>query len=129
MDQNLLLVAFLGFAAGYIFKTLILTYIAYSHTALFVQRMGYQALGLLGEVVYKISYVEQLCAMELEKSGNVEEAKKLRLEFESQFDEWKEESITALKEYYPREYLWQLEFDDWKGMINELTYIYKEKKM
>ena len=59
----------------------------------------------------------------------LEDAKQLRLKFESQFDEWKKEAIAVLKEHYPREYAWQLEFDDWRGMINELTHIYKEKKM
>ena len=129
MDENLLLVACLGFTAGYIFKTLIHGLKTFSVTAAFVQKIGYQTLILLGTTVYKMSYVDQICALALEKSGNTEEAKKLRLEHQHQFDTWKEEIVEEYIEHYPRDYKWQLEFDDWKGMMDELTDIYKKKKV
>ena len=65
----------------------------------------------------------------LEKAGNTEEAKKLRLEHQHQFDDWKQEIVEEYIENYPMDFKWQLEFDDWRGMMNELTDIYKEKKV
>jgi hypothetical protein len=129
MNENLLLVTCLGFLAGYIFKTLMQGYKTFSVTAAFVQKVGYQVLVLLGTSAYKISYLDQLCALSLEKAGKKEEAKKMRLEHEQQFNEWKDLMIEEYKENYPHDYKWQLEFDDWKGMMSELTAIYKEKKV
>ena len=129
MNESLLLVACLGFSAGYIFKTLMQGFKTFSITAAFVQKIGYQVLILLGTSVYKMSYVDQVCALALEKAGNTEEAKILRLEHQHQFDTWKEEIVKEYMENYPHDYKWQLEFDDWKGMMNELTAIYKEKKV
>ena len=129
MNESLLLVACLGFAAGYILKTLVQGFKTFSVTASFVQKISYQVLILLGTSVYKMSYVDQVCALALEEVGNVEEAKKLRLEHQHQFDIWKKEIVEEYIENYPHDYKWQLEFDDWKGMMNELTAIYKEKKV
>jgi len=129
MNESLLLVACLGFSAGYILKTLVQGFKTFSITAAFVQKVSYQALVLLGTTVYKMSYVDQACAMVLEEAGNVEEAKKMRLEHEQQFDIWKEEIVEEYIKNYPHDYKWQLEFDDWKGMMSELTAIYKEKKV
>ena len=129
MNESLLLVACLGFSAGYIFKTLMQGFKTFSVTAGFVQKVGYQVLVLLGTSAYKISYLDQLCALSLEKAGKKEEAKKMRLEHERQFNEWKDLMVEEYKENYPHDYKWQLEFDDWKGMMNELTAIYKEKKV
>jgi len=129
MNESLLLVVCLGFSAGYIFKTLMYGFKTFSVTAAFVQKIGYQALILLATSVYKMSYIDQMCALELEKTGNTEEAKKLRLDHQRQFDDWKEEIVEEYIENYPTDFKWQLEFDDWKGMMNELTDIYKEKKV
>ena len=129
MNEDLLLVACLGFSAGYIFKTLMHGFKTFSMTAGFVQKIGYQTLILLGTVVYKISYIDQVCALKLEKAGNIEEAKKLRLEHRHQFDTWKEEIVEEYIQSYPADYKWQLEFDEWKGMMAQLTDIYKEKKV
>ena len=129
MNESLLLVACLGFSAGYIFKTLMQGFKTFSVTAGFVQKVGYQVLVLLGTSAYKISYLDQLCALSLEKAGKKEEAKKMRLEHERQFNEWKDLMVEEYKENYPHDYKWQLEFDDWKGMMNELTAIYKEKRI
>ena len=87
MNESLLLVACLGFAAGYIFKTLV---------------QGFKTFSA---------------------------AKKLRLEHEHQFNIWREEIVEEYLENYPSDYKWQLQFDDWKGMMDELTDIYKEKRI
>ena len=129
MDENLLMVAFLGFFSGYIFKTIIIGFKAFTATALFVQKVGFQSLTLLGTSVYKISYVDQLCALSLEKSGKTEEAKTMRIENEQQFEQWKKIIVEEYRENYPSDFKWQLKFDDWQGMMDELTYIYKEKKV
>tara|TARA_Y100000310_G_scaffold324883_1_gene387431 strand:- start:418 stop:807 length:390 start_codon:yes stop_codon:yes gene_type:complete len=129
MNEDLLLVACLAFSAGYIFKTLMYGFKTFSITAAFVQKIGYQTLILLATSVYKMSYIDQACALALENAGEVEEAKKLRLEHRHQFDIWKEEIVEEYKENYPHDFKWQLEFEDWKGMMNELTDIYKEKKV
>ena len=129
MNESLLLVAFLAFSAGYILKTLVGGFKTFSMSANFVQKNGYAALMLLGTAVYKISYIDQLCATTLEKAGKSEDAKKMRLELEDKFDTWKQEAVAEYKENYPFDYKWQLEFDDWKGLMVELTNIYKEKKV
>jgi len=129
MNESLLLVACLAFSAGYILKTLVSGFKTFSMSANFVQRNGYAALILLGTAVYKISYIDQLCATTLEKMGKSEDAKKMRLELEDKFDAWKQEAVNEYKENYPFDYKWQLEFDDWKGLMAELTNIYKEKKV
>ena len=129
MNESLLLVAFLAFAAGYIVKTLLAGLKAFSLSANFVQNTGFQALMLLGTAVYKISYIDQLCAMTLEKTGKPEDAKKMRLELRQQFEDWKVEAVEDYIQSYPVDYKWQLEFNDWKGLMGELTDIYKERKV
>jgi len=129
MNEELLLVAFLGFASGYIFKSLMYGFKALTASANFVQKMGYQTMVLLGTTVYKISYVDQICALALEQAGKEEDAKKMRLKLKQEFDDWKSEACKEFKENYPENYKWQLEFDDWSGMMDELTHIYKEKKV
>ena len=129
MNENLLLVAFLGFSAGYILKTLIAGFKTFSMSANFVQHNAYAALILLGTAVYKIAYIDQLCATTLEKIGKSEDAKLMRLELQSKFDDWKEAAVEEYKENYPDPYKWQLEFDDWKGLMAALNDIYREKKV
>jgi len=91
--------------------------------------MGYKVLALLGTSVYKMSYVDQLCVMMAQAAGETEEAKKIRIQYEEQFKEWKQEIVEEFIQNYPEEYRWQLEFDDWNGMMDELTHIYKENKV
>jgi len=129
MNESLLLVAFLAFAAGFIVKTLLTGLKAFSLSANFVQNTGFQSLMLLGTAVYKISYIDQLCAMTLEKMGKPEDAKKMRLELQEQFEDWKVEVVEDYIQSYPVAYKWQLEFNDWKGLMGELTDIYKERKV
>jgi hypothetical protein len=129
MNEELLLVALLAFSSGYIFKALVNGFKTFTATAHFVQKIGYQSLMLLGTSVYKVAYVDQLCALALEKMGSTEEAKKLRLDHQQQFEDWKKEIVEEFKENYPENYKWQLKFDDWDGMMDELTHIYKEKKV
>ena len=76
MNNELLLVAFLAFACGYVFKAITFGFKTFSVTGNFVQKMGHQVMVLLGTAVYKMSYADQLCAIALEKMDNPEEAKK-----------------------------------------------------
>ena len=129
MNEDLLLVAFLAFTAGYIFKTMLYGLRAFSAAANFVEAVAQQSLRLLGSTVYKTSYVEQICTLMLEKSGQTEEAKILRLDMEHQFGEWREGVVEEFIKNYPEHYKWQLTFDDWKGALKELDNIYKERKV
>ena len=129
MNNDLLLVACLGFSAGYIFKTIIHGFKTFTATANFVQKIGYQVLMLLGTSVYKVSYIDQTCALTLEKAGQIEDAKLLRISLNQDFEDWKKQAVEEFKENYPESYKYQLEFDDWKGMMDELTNIYTEKKV
>ena len=129
MNNELLLVAFLAFACGYVFKAITFGFKTFSVTGNFVQKMGHQVMVLLGTAVYKMSYADQLCAIALEKMGNPEEAKKIRLDCQEQFETWKKEAVKTYEENYPENYKWQLKFDDWSGLMDELTDIYKEKKV
>ena len=61
MNNDLLLVAFLGFSSGYILRSIIYGWKTFSASARFVQNVGYQLLAFLGTVVYKVSYVDQMC--------------------------------------------------------------------
>jgi len=129
MNSDLLTVAALGFAAGFIVKSIIYGWKAFSASGSFVQAMGYKVLALVGTTVYKMSYVDQLCITMAQEAGETEEAKKIRIQYQEQFEEWKKEIVEDFISNYPEEYRWQLEFDDWKGMMAELTHIYKERKM
>jgi hypothetical protein len=128
MNQELLLVAVCGFIAGYTLKTILYSWTTFRAGSLFVQKISYKVLELIGSIVYKVSYVEQVCIKMVEDSGDPEEAKKIRINFEHQFEDWKGELLNDYVKNYPAEYQWHVEFDDWKGMMEELTHIYKEKK-
>ena len=129
MNTDLLTVAVLGFLAGYIMKSIVHGWRAFSASGSFVRHMGYKVLALLGTSVYKMSYVDQMCIMMAQAAGETEEAKKIRIQYEEQFKEWKQEIVEEFIQNYPEEYRWQLEFDDWNGMMDELTHIYKENKV
>ena len=129
MNQDLLLVALCGFIAGYIFKTILYSWTTFRSGSLFVQKISYKILALIGTIVYKVSYIEQMCIQKVEDAGDTEEAKKIRIDFQHQFEDWKDELLNDYIENYPLEYQCHVEFDDWKGMMEELTHIYKEKKV
>ena len=129
MDTQLLLVAFLGFSAGYIFRLLVSWMSTFSIMGVFVRLVAQDILKLMGVIVYQVSYMEQLCVMSVETMKGKEEAKKLRNDLEYDFEEWKKEAIKNFIEEYPENYKWQLEFDDWEGALKSLTDIYKERKL
>lgn len=129
MDEKLLLVGFLGFVSGYIFKT-----IAYrSHTSVqsaeFVDRVAKECLLLIGTIVYQVSYMEQLCLLTVESVKGKEDTKIIRNELDENFQEWKKIIIQEFQEHYPEDFKWQLEFDDWKGAMDLLSDIYNKKKV
>ena len=128
MNESLWLVAFLAFTAGYIFKTLAYRLKVIDGTSFFVRRITEQLLMLIGAVVYKVSLMEQTYLMLLEDSPASEEAKRVKNEFAAEFEEWKKETIDEFCESYPQEFKWQIGFEDWKGAMNVLTDIYREKK-
>ena len=129
MDTQLLLVAFLGFSAGYILRLLVSWMSTFSIMGVFVRLVAQDILKLMGVIVYQVSYMEQLCVMSVETMKGKEEAKKLRNDLEYDFEEWKKEAIKNFIEEYPESYKWQLEFDDWEGALKSLTDIYKERKL
>tara|TARA_Y100000034_G_C6638689_1_gene279096 strand:- start:171 stop:560 length:390 start_codon:yes stop_codon:yes gene_type:complete len=129
MDTQLLLVAFLGFSAGYILRLLVSWMSTFSIMGVFVRLVAQDILKLMGVIVYQVSYMEQLCVVSVETMKGKEEAKKLRNDLEYDFEEWKKEAIKNFIEEYPENYKWQLEFDDWEGALKSLTDIYKERKL
>lgn len=128
MDNNLLLLAFLSFTAGYIFKTIIYSYRTYTVTASFVRKISLDMLVLVSEVVYNVSFIEQLYTLSLEKAGMPEDAKKIKIDLDMKFEEWKGGLVKNFIENYPKEYRWQLDFTDWDGIIKEVDDIYKQGK-
>jgi len=129
MNNELLLVSFLAFLAGYIFKTITYHALTFSTTSLFVRKMAEELLKLIGTVVYKVSYMDQLYATAIENAKGKEEAKRARNELQDDFEEWKKIIVQEFREHYPKDFKWQLEFDDWNGVMEMLTDIYKEKKV
>tara|TARA_R100000664_G_scaffold25788_1_gene35824 strand:+ start:7641 stop:8027 length:387 start_codon:yes stop_codon:yes gene_type:complete len=128
MNESLL-VGFLSFVCGYIFKT-----IAYrNHTSLqsatFVDKVAKECLILIGTVVYKVSYIDQLHLKMIESYKGKEDAKIARNELQENFQDWKKLIIEEFQEHYPEDFKYQLEFDDWKGAMDLLTDIYNEKKV
>tara|TARA_Y100000034_G_C6861623_1_gene392207 strand:- start:861 stop:1250 length:390 start_codon:yes stop_codon:yes gene_type:complete len=129
MNNELLLVSFLAFLAGYIFKTITHHALTFSTTSLFVRKMAEELLKLIGTVIYKVSYMDQLYAMAIENVKGKEEAKRARNELQDDFEEWKKIIVQEFREHYPKDFKWQLEFDDWNGVMEMLTDIYKERKV
>lgn len=119
----------LCFISGYIFRILVLFMITYTITGNFVGNIAQETLKLVGTAVYKISYIDQLCAKALEISGEKETAKIIKNELESKFSDWRKEVIKNFIEDYPEQYKWQLKFNDWDGAMNELSSIYIKEKL
>jgi len=103
--------------------------ITYTITGNFVGNIAQETLKLVGTAVYKISYIDQLCAKALEISGEKETAKIIKNELESKFSDWRKEVIKNFIEDYPEQYKWQLKFNDWDGAMNELSSIYIKEKL
>jgi len=128
MDEKLLLVAFLGFCAGYLFRIIIGSYKIFMEMGFFVDACADDCLKLIGETVYKTSYAEQLCYNVL-KELDLEGSKLLKIQMEQQFEEWKIETINAFIKSYPKHYTWQLQYRNWDEAMAKLTHIYKREKL
>jgi hypothetical protein len=129
MNTDLLLVACLSLVSGYILNSIFHGFKIYCLSANFVEKISQQSLVFIGTMVYKVSYIDQVCTKYMESAGKTEEAKVLRIQYQQEFEEWKNQIVNDYATYYPEDYKWQLEFDDWKGMMDELTDIYKEKQV
>lgn len=82
---------------------------------------------LIGEVVYKVSFIDQLMYKVLHDI-DPEEAKILRNTLNENFEEWKQSTVTNFLEEYPQHYKWHLEETDWEGFMERLTDIYTKGK-
>ena len=129
MNSGLISAVILAFVSGFCCKTLMYRAGVYGSSALFVHKMASEVLKLIGAVVYKVSYVDQMYAIHMENISGKEDCKRIRNELRTDFEEWKLNIIQEFTTHYPTEYRWQLEFDDWKGAMKSLTDIYKEKKI
>ncbi len=128
MDQKLLLVAVLGFFAGYILRAIISSYKIFMEMSEFVAGRSDDCLKLIGEAVYKIAYVDELCYKAF-KDIDPEGAKILRIELEENFQEWKKNVILSLVDSYPSAYKWHLDYSDWESAMERLTHIYRKEQL
>ncbi len=103
------------------------SYKAFMEMSHFISERADDCLVLIGEVVYKVSFVDQLMYKVLEEI-DPEEAKILRNTLQENFEEWKQSTVTAFLEKYPEQYKWHLEETDWEGFMERLTDIYKKGK-
>jgi hypothetical protein len=118
----------IGFFIGYIIKTFLTFKEDYNSTAHFVNKVTFQSLKLLGSVVNRMAYLDQLYLKTMEKLTDKESVKIYRNQLDDEFDIWKKETIKVFQENYPEDYEWQLELNEWKDAMNMLTDIYKEEK-
>ena len=128
MNEKLLLVGFLSFVCGYLFKTLAYRRHTSVQSAEFVDKVAKECLLLVGTAVYQISYMEQKCLLTIESVKGKEDMKIIRNELEENFHEWKEVIIQEFQEHYPEDFKWQLELGDWKSAKALLSDIYNKKK-
>ena len=129
MDEKLLLVAFLGFFSGYIFKTLAFRNHTSTEASSFVTKVATECLLLIGTVVYKLSYLDQLYIKAVEDSQGIEDAKVMKNQLSDNFQDWKKKIISDFSDSYPEDFKWHLENDDWNGAMKLLDDIYNEKKV
>lgn len=117
-----------GFFIGYSIKSLLTFRTGWSATAHLVRKVADQCLKLMGTVVYKVSFMDQLYQRSIALTLDSEVAKVTRNELNDEFDEWKKETIELFMEQYPQDYKWQLEVFDWKSAMRVLTDIYREER-
>ena len=117
-----------GFFIGYSIKSLLTFRTGWSATAHLVRKVADQCLKLMGTVVYKVSFMDQLYQRSIALTLDSEVAKVTRNELNDEFDEWKKETIELFIEQYPPDYKWQLEVFDWKSAMRVLTDIYREER-
>jgi hypothetical protein len=127
VQEKIWLTIILSFFAGYIFRMIVGSYRAFMEMSEFIARSADDCLVLMGEVVYKVSFVDQLMIKVLHEV-DPEEAKILRNTLQENFDEWKQSTINNFLEQYPEHYKWHLEETDWEGFMERLTDIYKKEK-
>jgi len=118
----------IGFFIGYIIKSFLTFRTGWSATAHLVRKVADQCLKLMGTVVYKVSFMDQLYQRSIALTLDSEVAKVTRNELNDEFDEWKKETIELFMEQYPQDYKWQLEVFDWKSAMRVLTDIYQEER-
>jgi len=126
MDEKLLMVAVLGFFAGYILKTILNSYKTFMDLAFFVESRGEDCLKMIEATVSKIAYIDQLC-YNFFKSADKEGAKVLKLQMDQNFEDWKISTINSFVENYPTNYTWQLQYKDWDEIMNNLSSIYRKE--
>ena len=118
----------IGFFIGYIIKSFLTFRTGWSATAHLVRKVADQCLKLMGTVVYKVSFMDQLYQRSIALTLDSEVAKVTRNELDDEFDEGKKETIALFIEQYPQDYKWQLEVFDWKSAMRVLTDIYQEER-
>jgi len=126
-DANFVLLI-VGFFIGYIVKSFLIFRSGWSATAQLVRKVADQCLKLMGTIVYKVSFMDQLYQRSISLTSGSELAKLKRNELDNEFDSWKKETIQLFRETYPEDYKWQLEVFDWKSAMSILTNIYQEEK-
>ena len=127
MQEKIWLIIFLSFFSGYIFRVIVGSYQAFMEMSDFIQARSDDCIMLLGEAVYKISFVDQFCHKILHEVSP-EDAKALKITLDDNFNEWKKNTVASFIEQYPEHYQWQLEYRDWNGIMDRLDDIYKESK-
>jgi hypothetical protein len=128
VDQKIFLIIFLSFTAGYILRTIISSYQAFQEMGSFVEARADECLMLIGECVYKISFVDELCIKMLE-DVSPQDAKILRNTLGENFEDWKRATIQSFLEQYPESYKWHLNYKDWDGVMERLSDIYTKEKI
>jgi hypothetical protein len=127
MQEKVWLVIILSFFAGYILRMLVGSYKAFMEMSNFVMRRSDDCLILIGSAVHQISFIDQMCYKVLHEL-DPESAKTLRNTLDENFSEWKKDTVTKFLEEYPDHYKWHLEDQDWSGIMERLTDIYKKGK-
>lgn len=103
------------------------SYQAFMEMSNHITRSADDCLILIGEVVYKVSFIDQLMHKVLHEV-DAEQAKILRNTLNENFEEWKRSTVNNFLESYPEHYKWHLEETDWEGLMDRLTDIYTKGK-
>lgn len=128
MEKYTLLLVIVSFLAGYIAKTIKLNMSIYAQNGHLVSFCATECLKLIGTCVYKVAVIDKICLMAVEKMVDSEEVKIYKNQFDDNFKEWKKGFVKDFKENYPQNYKWHFEIEDWDGVMDELTNIYKESR-
>jgi hypothetical protein len=127
VQEKIWLAIILSFFAGYILRAIVGSYRAFMEMSDFISSSADDCLVLIGEVVYKVSFIDQLMFKVLHQV-DPEEAKILRNTLSENFEEWKQSTVNNFLEEYPENYKWHLEETDWEGLMRRLTDIYTKGK-